>query len=211
MNKHYSGVLCAFLLICNPLLLKAQNEFASTLSSLADEDHKEVEKSLKQFEVFTIDNSGINSIAKSKKEGISFNLNINGKFHWNVILEENEIRASDYKSYVTTDEGMIEEPFVRCQTYKGYANGDQNQKIRLSISENYFSGFIRDKENNYIFVQPLSKFTKKAGHSKTFIAYKQSDIKDYPKIVCGVADLEKNNKHLNEAENINAQSQMCKV
>ncbi|RFS13567.1 GEVED domain-containing protein [Emticicia sp. C21] len=73
-----------------------------------------------------------------------------------------------------------EVPFIKSTHYKGIIKGDQNSLVAISISKGEISGFISNKDGNYV----LGKVKK----SENYILYNDKDLLQNAKYKCGVSE-----------------------
>ncbi|MDN5204307.1 zinc-dependent metalloprotease [Fulvivirgaceae bacterium BMA10] len=176
--------MCAYLLVLSFNFAMGQASFKSQVAMLSQKDHLKISQLLNNYEVFTLDNSSINRHTKAKKQGISFQLEINKNFTWDLVLEENDVRAPDYRAFRTTENGPVEEPYHACNTYKGHLAGDETLKARLTIDKEQLTGYIHDAKG-MVFIEALSRFTHDKAHQDKFVAYWQADIRPNASAECG--------------------------
>jgi hypothetical protein len=104
-------------------------------------------------------------------------------------LEPNELRAASFRSTITTDFGLIEEPPSPTTTYKGIVRGVEGSNVRLLIQENLLSGYIRTG-NDWWFIDPLSKFSPDA-RTGQLVVYRDADVRPESSGTCGIAEIKK--------------------
>ena len=157
-------------------IIVAQSKIETTPAVLNSNEKEKLEKVLSSYELLSFETSKINNLLKQNPGHFETQLTINSNLQWNLVLEENEIRAPDYKSVVTTDQGDYELPMTKCNTYKGYINGDPEQIVRLYIDENQFSGMIYDKKFGYYFINSVGIILKQDIVDTRFVVYKLDDV-----------------------------------
>lgn len=122
-----------------------------------------------------------NYIKKSK--GIShINLKIGNEYDWEINIEPCDPRSDNYVLRVRTQDGITTYPKTTADTYKGYLNSNPDKEVRLTIKENYISGFVEQK-GEAIFIEPISRFDSKAS-SNHFVVYNSKDLLSHLPFKC---------------------------
>lgn len=94
---------------------------------------------------------------------------------FDIILEEYEIRAGNYKSIEESSSGQIEKPFTECPTYRGTVNGTDSSFVRLLVTEETVEGAIFTTKLGYLYLEPLSNFI--AGKANQYVLYNLKNVK----------------------------------
>ena len=194
-------ILLSTFLVCLVCRVSIAQSLQSTPSSIEKDKKAKLDKSLKKYEVFTLDNQAINDLIKSKmssraEKNASFSLSINEAYQWNLTIEENDLRSPEYKSVVATDTGEIVQEREDCHTYKGFVDNDTSQYVRLTINKDELKGYVKQKDD-FVIIKPVDDFLaetegkREKQHkkgNKLFIAYKKDDIKETGENGCGVTE-----------------------
>ncbi|MBP8725922.1 MAG: PKD domain-containing protein [Saprospiraceae bacterium] len=73
------------------------------------------------------------------------------------------------------------------RTFRGYINGDNQSRVTLSLSENFFKLMVDDGKERY-FIEPLDAESLRSDvpGNQQFIAYRMSEIRPSGNLHCGV-------------------------
>jgi PKD repeat protein len=107
---------------------------------------------------------------------------------WQITLQPNELRSSDYKLTELSESGPRDIPGGRTKTYHGYLQNDHESKVSLTIFENTIYGFIKSNRGTY-FIEPVHNF-KKGGKSDQHVIYSTADVKPSDR-GCGATEMHK--------------------
>lgn len=137
--------------------------------------------------VFSLDKATLNKAVRNKSGISQIQLNIGRQHTWNISLEPNDLRAHSYLSVMMTDEGEQILPDSDVFTYKGLCNGNSENIVRLSIKEDYISGYIKEGNDTW-FIEPVRNFTK--DNSKEFILYNPINVIEESTYSCAATRLD---------------------
>lgn len=143
---------------------------------------------LSDYLIFSMDMSMLNQTAKNSSGNAQIELNIGARHAWNLVLSPNDLRASSYVSIIATDKGQKLMPNSAVHTYKGHCNGNTENIVRLTIKEDYISGYIKEGGEVW-FVEPLRNFTKDS--STEFIVYNAGSVTTKSTYSCAATRLDK--------------------
>lgn len=130
---------------------RAQQEVASTYSSQM--------KGLKDPQVYSLDTKGLYDYLKSNPVVATIRFSLDGSKSYNLKLMKNDLRSSEYRSVITTAKGEISAPAQEVVTYKGVIDDDNEQWVRLMVTEDRFEGYFNAKDEGF-FVESLKNYTK---------------------------------------------------
>jgi len=105
MKKNVQLILTLFTFI-SINQVDAQNRFIARPASISDQDHLKIQESLKEFQILTFDFTEINRLVKRNESNIRLDLKISDKIDLGLLLEENDMRSSDYKGIFTSNEAI---------------------------------------------------------------------------------------------------------
>jgi hypothetical protein len=140
---------------------------------LSPEQQLLLKQRFKQVKIVRIDLPALYQLSHSKKTDIPVSLS-DGKHSWNMRIEENEIRSTDYKQEITTDSGRFEIPRDACGTFKGYEISDPESWVRMNIRAHSFSALIHTHHETH-YAELLKKFI--AGVDENWVMiYTRDDV-----------------------------------
>ncbi len=97
-------------------------------------------------------------------------------------LQENDVRAPNYRAVVERESGPEEMPPAPVNTYKGTIDGIPGTDARFRIDDEHFEGMILGLDETY-FVEPAGKFSA-AANSSDFLLYKAADVRSDENRAC---------------------------
>lgn len=109
------------------------------------------------------------------KKNISITL---GNNTYDLELVPNPIRSEDFKAVLTVNGKHIEVPPEQVNTYKGKIIGQDFSDLRITISRDSISGFIKTENDDKFYIEPLRNF-KPDANRLDHVVYTAKDIKDY--------------------------------
>jgi hypothetical protein len=134
-------------------LASAQINISSKVAKLTDNEEKVVMASLNKYSLVTLDTYSFKKYLRTSKKNLKVDLSLTDELTWNMILDENEIRAENAQSIHYNQDGVQQLlPKPECNTYSGYINDDKDQYVRLFISENQVKGIIVDKNKGVFMI-----------------------------------------------------------
>lgn len=141
------------------------------------------------YTIFSMDTRQLNDLKRSNHDNLVASINLSKNQSWDLVLEPNDLRAASYQAILYTDKG--EESWAyELSTYKGYANQNNENEVRLTIKDDYVSGYISEGGELY-YIEPVSQIVK-SSQSNDFVIYRTSDMKQTANITCQADHLESN-------------------
>ncbi|MGB1204140.1 MAG: zinc-dependent metalloprotease family protein [Chitinophagales bacterium] len=145
--------------------------------------HQKLCETFQQISVFEIDSRAMKRFLEEKKETHDFSVHLENSFHWTMKLQPNNILTKTCKAFdVQKKQINIAEIAYKGHLQKAKKNG-QKSEIRLSIDENFVSGFI-ENEQERIYIQPLNDFLASASKDE-YIVYHAHDLTTKKDAICG--------------------------
>ena len=136
------------LLILAILFISNLHAQVFTGTKISKERSKTLDKTLTEYEVFSLDAIAFDQFIKSPNYDGEVTLQLGDK-NWEMILFENDIRSENYVERVITPNGIINHPKGENITFKGALKNDASSKIRLTVKGNFIHGVIKTSEGEY--------------------------------------------------------------
>ncbi|MBC8401489.1 MAG: T9SS type A sorting domain-containing protein [Candidatus Marinimicrobia bacterium] len=81
------------------------------------------------------------------------NLQFSSDFLFKIQLEHHSLLGDNFRLRIGTAQGVIEDPVSLADTYSGKIVGDQKSIVRLTVANDYFSGFIKTGNNVQYYIE----------------------------------------------------------
>ncbi len=146
-----------------------------------------------KYDIFKIDANQLYEFA-TQQYSFDFQLDLDGKYNWNIYLEPNNILASGYILRTAGDEGESIHTKTSNRTFKGFLSNGQMGNVSLTLHHDFIYGFIQ-QGNKAFFIEPL-RFFKKGADKDLFIVYKAADVIEPEEKGCGFSDLHHQQKKI---------------
>ena len=128
----------------------------------------------KDFTLIELNAHAIYDYVSIQPGHVDFELAIEDFRTWNIGINLNELRHSDFQSNY---------PEGRATTYKGYLNNNENWQVRMSLFEDILIAmFVEEGQRTYL--QPLSDFMKDAP-AHWFVFYESENLIYEGDFICG--------------------------
>jgi len=145
------------------------------------------------YELVSLDVNSVQNALKSRSVHQNLDLQLGSK-RLDLDLFEYDLLKSDYFLQLGTDQGVVKIPKNgRIKTYRITTNASQGHMGSLTISDQFFYGFIEDNGVKYFF-EPAYGFVQNAPKD-LLVVYKESDVLVNAAVKCGFDEL-KNNSHI---------------
>jgi hypothetical protein len=175
-TRFKGALLLAFLLCITSVNAQSTRDFGAKLvdrGSIESMDHY-----FSDYELYAIEVSGIEEWLQSESFNYTFNWSLPGTGNWQMALFPYEIKGRDY--VLRNSSGTIPSP--KTISFRGHIGKGGNTGVRLVVSGDYLSGFIR--ENGVIwYIEPAYRLVNDAPRD-VFVVYKQSDVIPDPNKTC---------------------------
>ena len=127
-------------------------------ASLTENDRAILDQHISKYTAFTIDKKELaDNLYGSGGKG-QVRLMVDENLDWTIDLELNDMRAPDYRSTYTTDEGTFESTDTYAvNTFKGKTS--DGQIARFTIDENTFFGVILGENYHYV-IRSVKDYTQ---------------------------------------------------
>lgn len=165
-----------------PNFTQAQTEFVAHREEAST--YNAQTKGLRDAEVYTLDTKQIYDYFKGKPNVVNVRLKLDEKKTYNLKLLKNDLRAANYKSVITTQTGEIAAPDYEVATYQGVIDDDNQQWVRLLITEDRFEGYFNAKEEKFV-VESLKNHTKQDKDKNKIVTF--SATQDEVAGICGAS------------------------
>lgn len=99
-------------------------------------------------------------------------------------LVENNMRAPGYTRSIMVDGVAVPQVPGPVVTFKGQVAGDADSRVRMTITPDHVSGYIRTAED-WIFIDPVSEFHR--GAQNGFVVYRDKDVVPAEAGACGTS------------------------
>lgn len=167
---------------CLANFTQAQTEFVARREEATA--YKNQIKGLKDFEVYSIDTKLIHEHLKDKPNVTNVKFTLDGKKTYNLKLLKNDLRAANYKAVITTATSEVPAPSYEVTTYQGVIDDDNQQWVRLLITEDRFEGYFSTKDEKFM-VESLKNHTKQDKDKNKIVA--SSATEDEVAGICGAS------------------------
>lgn len=154
------------------------------------ESQKSLDKNLKNYSLFRLDNEAIRKYALlNKNQNIFLKLTFPEIESFNLKLWESEVLSPDYQLIIASENGKQNLTERKQITYEGNITNQENNKVRLTITNDIIYGIIKTVDKEY-FIEPMNYMI--GGTSKNiFVLYETKDILLAPSATCGVTEVKK--------------------
>lgn len=182
-QKYLLTLVCLFFSIFLFAKNDAKNIFhGKSITTYAH--HSELCEAFQHFSIFEINSRAIKQFLEEKEGNPNiFSIHLENSFQWEMRLEKNNVLTKNCKAFDAKNK-MIKLAEI---TYKGNLQkakkNKQKSEIRLSIDENFVSGFI-ENEQERIYIQPLHDFLATASKDE-YIVYHANDLVIKKNAICG--------------------------
>jgi hypothetical protein len=154
-------------------------QIVSQLTSQAKLSKIEIQKldGLKAFNVIQLEPATLNRYVKNNPFQAKLKLAVSSDLTLDLTIQQNEIKSADYKSFITTKNGLMADTSTTiCNTYSGYVNDNPIQFVRLYIDQNQIKGVISDGKEGYYAIEPLEDVTKTQDTENRYIVFNVADL-----------------------------------
>lgn len=161
----------SLLLICN--IIFSQNK--KIVGVQQNTNNYNLKSLFNNYEIYEINTNSISAYAKDKKDNFTFSLQLGKQINRNLTLFESDLRSPNTVTILNTNQGREIIPELKYNiSYKGY---DENKnKVRLTIDDNYISGYIKDNEEIY-YIEPLENVSNtRIAKENLYVVYKSSSV-----------------------------------
>ena len=175
MNIGYRCMAFALL-----LLLQAPSTNAQSFSGTPNDQYRHsvaLSKAFKQWEVYSLDASGVlSSVKSSQQTDVTL-----GEHRWKLDLIPAHILSPNYVLQVVTPEGKELHKQVEDPSYQGYETREGGQ-VRLTLAPNFIYGFVEESADTY-YIEPLSYYESSAS-ADLFVVYADKSVIPHENAVC---------------------------
>lgn len=169
---HYAVFVLVLLLLGN-VTASAQKVFSALPVNATIPETDALKKIFKRQTIVQLDAAAIYHYIKQAGNKSNLIIDIGDNYHWDISLEQHDLRSGDYMLQRNTDKGLVTLKREDCYTYAGYLKGNANNYVRLNIHELKLSGNIMDHGRS-VYIEPLRKFIPSAQADK-YVIYKRGD------------------------------------
>lgn len=100
--------------------------------------------------------------------------------------------AQDYRAVLMVDGVAVRQNHIPAATFQGTANGDAASVVRLTVTPEFLTGYIRT-EKEWIFIDLLDKYSAAAAPSDV-VVYGDADVRPEAAGECGALHLEETSR-----------------
>lgn len=150
--------------------------FSAGFLAISHAQQNGVPGNVKKYDVKDIDPAAVKEkVKRGEIVEIDFGARENGERRiYKLKLEPNDLLAPDAKIILHDGEKDIELPKPEVSTYKGKILGAPKSSVRMSITDEWISGYVIGKEG-WFFIEPLSRYDNRASKTKHF-TYNVRDV-----------------------------------
>ena len=164
--------------------LFAQQRITTTKKVLSQQ--KKLDENFKKYELFEVGTKELVSKITAENYTGKVLFEFQEDLNWDLSLFPNSTLSSDYTVKVATESGdQIVHPTNNI-TYVGYLNNESDSDVRLTITDGFIYGFVREKTKTY-YIEPARHFESLASKDDHVI-YNSRDVIDNPNITCAHED-----------------------
>jgi hypothetical protein len=160
----------------------ARTRLAAHVDSPAS-DGRDLDNVFTAYELLDLD---LQSVTKQGEAPRRLSLRLGGITR-ELALVPHDLRAPSYRSVVTTDEGVFEEPAGPVTTYRGTVVGEPGSDVRLLIQDTMVVGYIRTPAD-WLFIEPASRYERGMPSGRT-VVYREADVRVEHRGECGARGL----------------------
>ncbi|NNV57171.1 T9SS type A sorting domain-containing protein [Panacibacter sp. KCS-6] len=184
---YYPLILLVLLMLGNGIV-SAQDVFQALPVNASYAETNALKKIFKTQTIVQLDAQAVYQFIKKSGNKSSFVINAGNNYHWNISLEQHDLRSPDYLLQSTTNKGLITLPKEEISTYAGFLKDGPNNYVRMNIEAKKISANIIDHGVAY-YLEPLKKFVPSAAPDK-YIIYKRGDSRPVEGVCRQVASAE---------------------
>ena len=166
MNKNTTKPFLFLLIFCSlATTIFAQKTF-STKGELHTEKYAALDEIFFDYQIFKLNSGEIKTFLLENQSRGEVNLELSDKLSWTFFFEPANMMGGNLTTDVWDGEKIVKVTRAFDPTFKGVSN--QGELLRFTIDENYFSGSIKSKKQEYI-IQPLRDFVPSADASQVVV------------------------------------------
>ena len=158
---------------------------------LVSEKYAALDEMFFEYQLFKINSSEMKIFLMQNDAHGEINLQLSDKLSWTLFLESANIMGGNLSTDVWDGKKINKVVRDFDPTFKGISN--QGAALRFTIDDNYFSGSIRSKKQEYI-IQPLRDFVPTADASQV-VVFEVKKVKPQQLGKCGVEEIQQKSKH----------------
>ncbi len=164
--------------------LFAQTRITTTKKALSQQ--KTLDENFKKYDLFEVKTKELVSKITADDYNGKILFEFQENLNWDLSLFPNSTLASEYTVKVATESGdQIVHPTNNI-TYVGYLNNESDSDVRLTITDGFIYGFVREKTRTY-YIEPARHFESLAERDMHVI-YSSNDVIENPNITCAHED-----------------------
>lgn len=133
-----------------------------------------LDEALYGWSAFALDTRAIN--AHVRRHG-RLNLHLGNQL-FDLVLEQNDLRAPDYRQILMIDGRAVEQEPGPVITFKGHLESDPAAIVRLTIDRTRFEGYVKTDED-WTFIDTLTDYSKSARRGEV-VVYDESQLRHSP-------------------------------
>ena len=194
MNKNINKFFSFFLIFCSFSATTFAQKVFSTKGELVAEKYAALDEMFFEYQIFKVNSGEIKTFLLENQSHGEVNLKLSEKFSWTLFLEPANIMGGNLTSDVWDGEKIVKVARAFDPTFKGTSN--QSESLRFTIDENYFSGSIKSKKQEYI-IQPLRDFVPSADASQV-VVFEVKKVKPQQLGKCGVEEIHQKTNNLHK-------------
>jgi PKD repeat protein len=192
MNKNITRLsFLVFAFLSNMTLIFSQKTLNVNGEAIAQK-YEVLDTLFSDYQIYKVNSKEIVDFLLQNESKGEVNLTLSDKLSWTLFLEPANMMGGKLTTTIWDGEKTV--PFTRAfdPTFKGISN--QGAALRFTIDENYFSGSIRSKKQEYI-LQPLRDFVPTANPSE-IVVFEVEKVKKNQLGNCGVEEIHQKSSNL---------------
>ena len=172
--------------------MNAQQELVGVPYHLKSNKHQ-LDEQFKSYNIYKAEISNASLNYKTQSDlviNFSFGKSLNAK----VVLFKKNLLASNYNTITNGGKNLKIKTQHLAQNFEGYILDDPSSEVRLTISENYIYGYIRQGDI-LKYIEPARTFNKSLSKD-TYILYNEGDVITTKESICAATQMHKEIKKI---------------
>ena len=160
-------------------------------------DYPALDSLFKDYKVYEFDLPSIDGFVSRGESEYYLKLHFGDDFQWRIQLYPHDIRSSNYKVEIQTENNRKAQPQRENMTYRGYLQGRGGGNVGLTINDHHLAGTVRLDDELY-FIEPVHYFDKSAPVNQV-VLYAVSDVVPNEHAKCGANEMFNKREQLDNA------------
>ena len=168
---------------------------------------KSLDSELRAYELFHMQVEQVNALLVEEAAAPTITLELSEQLPLELILEPVNLKTKDYQVTIHTPEGYQSPKNNPVFAYKGFLKSDPNSKVRLTVTEEQFSGVVQNYQGDNLHFKTLAG---PAGQP-LLVTYKDTDLLQPTTHQCGSPEPKSDNNQGNKSSGLTAECVLTEI